>query len=693
MSPSTSSDGKRPQEAADAALLHLPHELLFEIISLLSSTTDLLSLALTCSSLYSHVVPYHTEYRILRIRTLHPTLFAHLARRTDLSRNIREVHISEKHNYTRGDRMPRSLVDLKLDGDPRLNGSGIPGTDGERLKALNVCKALRCMTRLESFTWEWNGVYTTEQTHGHYGSARKRVVINPMSESRFEDAILAEVARKPTVKEFGISGPFGMHVNGPSADNKFEYPVWHVSNLTSLHLTGDTFLRTGNILPLCIMLSRSPNLECLTMPLEFKHLSILLLPNLKRVNLPLLSGSSTNVDESARVFVENHPGIEELSWYPIGTPRLGRGVLPRLRKLRGNMGLMRALAESDDQEEVQLTQPAIVPAIATPSSRPSTSGLLSTGPRKKNKRLSVIPEAEEAEPEDAEDDVDEDEDGEATPPAPSPVPLPEDDEPPSPSSPSAQYAPYPEASPSSPQLALPMITISAPPSTPTSLQLPSSSPSRLLRPLESLDIQGLSASALLSLGPKFMDRTALRELLILNLSSPDELRDVAQVFKEVRWVHIPGAYLPQEDQSPHPISLSVDEIVEILPMFEQLEVVRGNALWRAARNAVADGEMADEADENQVKNKVHEVLGVLARVCPGLKEVDHCDWYERRSGYKRVVVQRTLVEMPKVVSESDSVRVHMEDGEQDVEEVEVVSYSVRKPVAREYFDIFDGAFN
>jgi hypothetical protein len=46
-----------------------------------------------------------------------------------------------------------------------------------------------------------------------------------MSEPRFEDAILAEVARKPTVKEFGVSGPFGMHVNGPSADNKFEYPV------------------------------------------------------------------------------------------------------------------------------------------------------------------------------------------------------------------------------------------------------------------------------------------------------------------------------------------------------------------------------------------------------------------------------------------------------------------------------------
>jgi hypothetical protein len=436
------------------------------------------------------------------------------------------------------------------------------------------------------------------------------------------------------------------------------------------------------------MLSRSPNLECLTIPLEFKHLSILLLPNLKRVNLPLLSGSSTDVDESARVFVENHPGIEELSWYPIGTPRLGRGVLPRLRKLRGNMGLIRALAESDDREEVQLSQPAIVPAVASQSSQPSTSGLLTVGPRKKNKRLSVIPEAEEAEPENVEDDDgDEDDDGEATPPAPSPMPLPEEDEhehePPSPSSSSVQYAPYSsEASPPASQPASPMITISAPPSTPTSLQLSSPATSRLLRPLESLDIQCLSASALLSLGPKFMDRTALRELLMPNLGSPDELRELARVFKEVRLVHIPGVYLPQEDQSPHPMPLSVDEIVEILPMFEQLEVVRGNALWRAARRAVAGGLDEMDADGNEVKNKVHEVLGVLARVCPGLKEVDHCDWYERRGGFKRVVVQRTLVEMPKVASESESVIVHMEDGEQDVEEVEVVSYSVRKPVAR-----------
>ncbi|KAJ2917110.1 hypothetical protein MD484_g3299, partial [Candolleomyces efflorescens] len=693
MSPSTSS-GKRPQAVAHAPFVQLPHELLFEIISLLSSTTDLLSLALTCSSLYSHVAPYHTEYRVLRVRTLNPTLFAHLARRTDLTRNIREVHISEKHNYTRGDRMPRSLVDLKVDGDSRLNGSGISGIDGERIQALNVCKALRCMTRLESFTWEWNGVYTTEQTHGHYGSARKRVVVRPMSEPRFEDAILAEVARKPTVKEFGVSGPFGMHVNGPSADNKFEYPVWHISNLTSLNLTGDTFLRTGNILPLCIMLSRSPNLECLTIPLEFKHLSILLLPNLKRVNLPLLSGSSTDVDESARVFVENHPGIEELSWYPIGTPRLGRGVLPRLRKLRGNMGIMRALAESDDREEVQLAQPAIVPAVSSQSSQPSTSGLLTVGPRKKNKRLSVIPEAEEAEAEGAEgDDGDEDDDGEATPPASTPLPLPEEDEHelPSPSSSSsAQYAPY--SSEASSQLASPMITISAPPSTPTSLQLSSSASSRLLRPLESLNIHCLSASALLSLGPKFMDRSALRELIIPTFGSTDELREVARVFKDVRLVHIPGVYLPPEDQSPHPLSPSVDEIVEILPMFEQLEVVRGNALWRAAKQAVSNGEDGVDVDGNEVKNKVHEVLRVLARVCPGLKEVDHCDWYERRGGFKRVVVQRTLVRQ-KMVSASDSVSVHMEDGEQDVEEVELVSYSVRKPVAREYFDIFDGAFN
>lgn len=437
------------------------------------------------------------------------------------------------------------------------------------------------------------------------------------------------------------------------------------------------------------MLSRSPNLECLTIPLEFKHLSILLLPNLKRVHLSLLSGSSTDVDESARIFVENHPGIEELSWYPIGTPRLGRGVLPRLRKLQGNMGLMRALAESDDRDEVQLAQPAMVPALATPNPSSSTSGLLAVGPRKKNKRLSVIPEAEEGpEPEEDVDDIGDDdvyEDGEATPPAPSPLPLLDDDEPASPSSSSAQYAAYSEAASSS-QPSSPMITISAPPSTPTSLQLSSSpSASRLLRPIESLDIQSLSASSLLSLAPQFMDPRSVRELFIQTFTSVNELREVARVFKDARLVHIPGIYLPPESQSPHPISLTVDEIVGILPMFEQLEVVRGSALWRAARSAVAYDEAGVQVDENEVKSKVHEVLGLLARMCPGLKEVDHCDWYERRAGYKRVVVQRTLVSgMPRGMSEGDSVRVHMEDGEVDVdvEEVEVVSYSVRKPVVR-----------
>jgi len=115
---------------------------------------------------------------------------------------------------------------MRVDGDPAVNGTAPDaGAEGERVKALNVCKALRCMTDLQSFTWEWNGVYREETTYGPYGSARKRVVVMPTSEPRFEDAILAEVARKPTLRHFGLSGPFGAHVSGLSLDNKFGYPV------------------------------------------------------------------------------------------------------------------------------------------------------------------------------------------------------------------------------------------------------------------------------------------------------------------------------------------------------------------------------------------------------------------------------------------------------------------------------------
>ncbi|KAF6753137.1 hypothetical protein DFP72DRAFT_967323 [Ephemerocybe angulata] len=651
-------------EAGFAPILHLPHELLFEIISLIPETSDLLSLALSCRGLSSQVIPHHIDYRILHIRTLHPILFAHLARRTDLARNIHEVHISEKHNYGRGDRIPSRLVDMATDGNSLLNGSGVQGPEGQRIIALNVCKALRCMSNLRSFTWEWNGVYYHQtQSHG----TQRRQVVKPTSESRFEDAILGEVARQPTLEHFGLSGPFGMHVDGASVDNKFEYPVWHLSNLTSLELSGDTWLKASNILPLCIMLSRSPNLECLAIPLEFKHLPVLRFPKLRKAQLQLHAGATNNIDASATAFIENHPSLEELSWYPIGIPRLRKGVLPNLKRLKSTVGVITALVEADARpEEDEQMEASPVPVVQSQPTPPPAAMLTVPG-AKAPKRLSMIQEAEE--PEESTDDMEVD--PEATPMPRPPLPLSEDDDaqPPSPSDATAQYLTYSEASSSTSILITPTITLNAPPSTPTSILSGQQAASR--RQITSLDILSLSASTLLSSAPLCMDPAALQEVTVHTFGDIQDIISLADAFPNIRWLSLPAIHLPPS--SPHPVPWTNEALLSVLPRFRQLEVLRGGALWRAAGSTSEEG-----------KRKVHETLGLLVQLCPKLREVDHCDWFEKRAGYKRVVVSRDLVCAPKDVGM---------DGDIEMEEVEAISYSVRKPVVRSFFDVLVGSFS
>lgn len=223
-------------------LLLVPHEVLDDILAALDQHSDLLSLALTCSHLASSIIPYHTDYRVLRVRTLHPAIFAHLARRRDLTRNIREVHICERHNYTSADRIPRQLVDKDLDLDAATNG-----TSDERIRVWNVVRSLRYMWDLRVFTWSWNfPAGTTSQAQGQdstgtslggigVGASRVGGPVRPTSDHRFEEAILAEVVRKPTLRHFGLSGGFGLDVTILPLDKGYSYPVSTSANYLLNH--------------------------------------------------------------------------------------------------------------------------------------------------------------------------------------------------------------------------------------------------------------------------------------------------------------------------------------------------------------------------------------------------------------------------------------------------------------------------
>jgi hypothetical protein len=181
--------------------LRLPQELLDEIISDLEHR-DIVSLALVSRASSALVIPRHTEYRVLRTRHLLPAMWAHLARRADLTRNIREVHICERLNKTASDRVPKTLIDRCVD-------EKITHVVEER-RIRNICIALGHMRRLHTFTWSWEvdppAIPTIETAH--------------------ENAILEVLSRKKTLRHIGLSGMFGSHAPGLAYDPESSlYPV------------------------------------------------------------------------------------------------------------------------------------------------------------------------------------------------------------------------------------------------------------------------------------------------------------------------------------------------------------------------------------------------------------------------------------------------------------------------------------
>ena len=80
------------------------------------------------------------------------------------------------------------------------------------------------------------------------------------------------------------------------------------------------------------------------------------------------SGVSIGIDNSRARFLQNHPTIEELNWFPVGMPNLGSDCLPNLRILRTNRQFIVSL---DDPERVSsptgLLSPPCSPVTAAPA--------------------------------------------------------------------------------------------------------------------------------------------------------------------------------------------------------------------------------------------------------------------------------------------------------------------------------------
>jgi hypothetical protein len=191
-----------------APVLRLPQELLDEILSDLEHR-DLVALALASRAACALVIPRHTEYRILRTRHLLPAMWAHLARRADLARNIREVHICDRANRGASERVPRTLV-LAEEKKEKEKGKIADAVEAETRRVRDVCKALGHMRRLHTFTWAWE----------------VEPPARPTVQPGHENAILEVLARKKGLRHLGLSGMFGVHAPGAAYDQESTvYPV------------------------------------------------------------------------------------------------------------------------------------------------------------------------------------------------------------------------------------------------------------------------------------------------------------------------------------------------------------------------------------------------------------------------------------------------------------------------------------
>jgi hypothetical protein len=186
---------------SNSDILQLPAEVTEGILSEIDAHQDLLALALTSRALACSIIPRHTEYRVIRVRHPLPYMWAHLARRADLTRNIREVHLCAQDDYTATDRYPTSLPDAEIQRNYEHS------QDTNRLN--NTCRALGYMRHLRVFTWA-------------YAWSNDR---RPGITSIFEDRVFDIVRKTPSLRHLALLGQFGTHVQDGMGIGGVPYPV------------------------------------------------------------------------------------------------------------------------------------------------------------------------------------------------------------------------------------------------------------------------------------------------------------------------------------------------------------------------------------------------------------------------------------------------------------------------------------
>ena len=170
-----------------------------------------------------------------------------------------------------------------------------------------------------------------------------------------------------------------------------------------------------------------------------------------------------------------------------------------------------------------------------------------------------------------------------------------------------------------------------------------------LRPLECLDVRSVDAQTLATF--KTFDRMSLRRLRLHTLGDLQSIHQLAEFFPNITWLSFPAVHLPKDAIHPANVKLVRNrqnhhyppmnliksnnrkngfqfyllEWFSIPSLFPNLEVFRGWRLWTAV---------------DSKKEKMHMAIMQLVQLCPKLRKLDHCDFYEKRFAWRRIAIIR-----------------------------------------------------
>jgi len=185
----------------------------------------------------------------------------------------------------------------------------------------DMLKAIQNMEWLQSFTWQ-------PKTFG----------VSDFSDSLGLASILSKSTNLAYLRITSNDDPF--IIDNHDLSGYEDHPLFHIANLKSLHLKGHFWTFWKRDSPLSSMLARSLDLQELTLSFGYDSPSFgsCFFPRLRKV---MLHGEMRGVhldeeldEEPVLKFLEAHPTIEELSWYPFNPHSfLSAGSLPALKEI------------------------------------------------------------------------------------------------------------------------------------------------------------------------------------------------------------------------------------------------------------------------------------------------------------------------------------------------------------------------